>query len=121
MERAEDAGGADDTRDPSRLAFQTDRTRRSILLSYWAVVILALPIWWYLTSIERLSLPASRVANQAGKEPLFPVYIEVDAPNAAHIASETQRLLSERSTIAPTRWNGLRVSLRPKQNLGTST
>jgi hypothetical protein len=36
--------------------FQSNGTRRSIIASYWAVILLTLPLWWYTTSIERLPL-----------------------------------------------------------------
>lgn len=40
---------------------QSDTTRRSIIAAYWIVIALCLPIWWNLTSIERLSLPKTRI------------------------------------------------------------
>ena len=40
---------------------QSDTTRRAIIAAYWIVVALCLPIWWNLTSIERLSLPKTRI------------------------------------------------------------
>ena len=47
--------------DPSKLPFESTRTRRWIVASYWAVILLAVPLWWKITSIDRLSLPESRV------------------------------------------------------------
>jgi GPI-anchor transamidase subunit S len=44
-----------------------------ILVSYLVLVILALPLWWSTTSIERLSLPVSRVDALGGKEVCFSV------------------------------------------------
>jgi len=115
------AAGADDgLRDPSRLLFQTDRTRRSILLSYWTVFFLALPIWWYMTSIQRLSLPSSRVVDQAEKGLLFPIHLEIDTPDAVHIAKEIQTQLVKRSLLAPPRWTGMHISAHPKQNTRTN-
>lgn len=47
--------------DPSRLSFESVLTRRRIVASYWLVIILAIPLWWKITSIDRLSLPEPRV------------------------------------------------------------
>jgi hypothetical protein len=44
-----------------QLHHQGDTTRRSIIAAYWIVVALCLPMWWNLTSIERLSLPKTRI------------------------------------------------------------
>lgn len=43
------------------IAFQSDSARRRILLSYWVVIFLGIPLWWVTTSIPRLPLPESRV------------------------------------------------------------
>ncbi|KAG9221676.1 hypothetical protein CCMSSC00406_0005589 [Pleurotus cornucopiae] len=64
-------------RDPSTIFFQFDNVRRTIIASYWIIIILALPLWWKTTSIERLSLPSSRVRNQASKELRLPVHIQL--------------------------------------------
>ena len=37
---------------------QSQRTRKLVILSFWAVVIfLGLPVWWWTTSIHRARLP----------------------------------------------------------------
>lgn len=56
------------SKEPSTLSFESQRTRLWILTSYLVVVILALPLWWSTTTIERLSLPVSRVDALSGKE-----------------------------------------------------
>jgi hypothetical protein len=43
---------------------QAQGVHRAILTAYWAVIIICLPIWWSMTSIERLSLPTARIAQQ---------------------------------------------------------
>lgn len=62
-QNSEEAGA-----DPSRLSFESAWTRRKILASYWIAVILAIPLWWKITSIDRLSLPGARVRSLDGKE-----------------------------------------------------
>ncbi|KAI0716794.1 phosphatidylinositol-glycan biosynthesis class S protein [Earliella scabrosa] len=76
--------------DPAQLCFESVRTRRSIIASYWLVVALAIPLWWKTTSIERLALPAARVQAASKREVLFPVTVnlearyEVDTASVAH-------------------------------------
>lgn len=38
-------------------SFQDTRTRRSIVVAYWSVILLCVPYWWYSTTIERHALP----------------------------------------------------------------
>ncbi|GAA6059298.1 hypothetical protein JCM10212_006691 [Sporobolomyces blumeae] len=37
------------------------RTRRWILASFWAVVLVGVPFWWHTTSLERRPLPVHRI------------------------------------------------------------
>ena len=55
-------------KEPSTLPFEQPRTRVWILTSYLLLVVLALPLWWSTTSIERLSLPTSRVDSLRSKQ-----------------------------------------------------
>lgn len=55
-------------KEPSTLSFEQPRTRVWILTSYLLLVVLAVPLWWSTTSIERLSLPTSRVDSLGSKE-----------------------------------------------------
>lgn len=48
--------------DPAKLSFEAVGTRRRIIASYWLVVLFFIPVWWNVTSIERLSLPVNKVA-----------------------------------------------------------
>ena len=54
------------------ISFQSDKTRRQILLSYWIVVLLAVPLWWSTTSIARLPLPEERVRSLRDKKVSLP-------------------------------------------------
>ncbi|KAG8780140.1 hypothetical protein FRC15_009731, partial [Serendipita sp. 397] len=46
------------------VSHQSLSLRRIIQLAYWAVVLVCVPIWWHMTSIERLALPKSRILAQ---------------------------------------------------------
>ncbi|KZV67899.1 hypothetical protein PENSPDRAFT_635200 [Peniophora sp. CONT] len=52
-------------KDFSSVFFEQTGLRRSILLSYWAIVLLAVPLWLATTSIERLPLPAAHFESQS--------------------------------------------------------
>ena len=52
--------------------------RRTIIASYWLVVFLALPLWWYTTSIVRLALPAARVTFHAQNSLRLPVRLHFE-------------------------------------------
>ncbi|EJF59797.1 phosphatidylinositol-glycan biosynthesis class S protein [Dichomitus squalens] len=82
--------------DPTQLSFERPRTRRYIIASYWLVVLFAIPLWWKTTSIDRLSLPTSRVYAQRKREVSFPITVNLetkDGGNAAAIAREVQSCL----------------------------
>ena len=116
--------GSPSFRDPSKVFYQGDHIRRSILVSYWIVIILALPLWWYTTSIERLSLPSSRVYAQAEKDLQFPVKIELEIPapakNGPSLATQLQELLNERIFRAPQKWKGIDIHVSSKRHVGES-
>lgn len=60
-----------------RVTFQLPLTRRRILLSYWVVVILAIPLWHWTTSIQRLALPSARVHSIASQKVRYLQYVEM--------------------------------------------
>ncbi len=62
---AEDDNTAEPDQRPIPL-HQNDTVRFKIVLSYWLVVLLGLPLWWASTSIERLRLPKARIMALAG-------------------------------------------------------
>ncbi|RDX43117.1 hypothetical protein OH76DRAFT_1410447, partial [Lentinus brumalis] len=76
--------------DPAQLCFENVRTRRYIIASYWLVVILAIPLWWKTTSIERLALPASRVHAASRREILFPVTVNLETKDDTDAAAAAQ-------------------------------
>src|ERR1700761_2427283 len=74
-------------RNPSTIFFQHDSVRRSIIASYWIIIILALPLWWKTTSIERLPLPTSQVYAQAQKKLQIPLKICLDSVFSSQVSS----------------------------------
>ncbi|KAK7039552.1 GPI transamidase component PIG-S [Favolaschia claudopus] len=83
-------------RDPSRLFYQSDSIRRLIIASYWLFIIAAIPLWWHITSIERLSLPTARVHAQAANHLRFPVQIQLENVQDSSISTSLQKLLDDR-------------------------
>ncbi|TFK73499.1 hypothetical protein BDN72DRAFT_834629 [Pluteus cervinus] len=95
-------------REPSKLFFESENVRRIILFAYWAVIIAATPLWWYTTSIERLSLPTSRVRSQAGNQLKITVPIHLhtgDSELAGGLRKELLQITAEDAE----HWNGITV------------
>ena len=80
--------------DGERIFFQSKKVRWSILAAYWAVIILALPLWWTTTSIQRLSLPASRVEVLSRKRLRFTVDIVLDSSTGVNTKALSAKLRS---------------------------
>ncbi|KAI0828705.1 phosphatidylinositol-glycan biosynthesis class S protein [Trametes gibbosa] len=78
--------------DPALLCFESSRTRRLIIASYWAVVLLAVPLWWKSTSIERLSLPTSRVHAQRSRELSYAAEVQVQTTSAFEVQSLVKKI-----------------------------
>ena len=60
-------------KDPSKIHYQANHVRRLIIASYWLVIVLALPLWWRTTSIERLGLPQGRIGSLGDKSLRFDI------------------------------------------------
>jgi GPI-anchor transamidase subunit S len=43
-------------------------SRRILVLSFWAILLLGLPFWWHTTTIERLALPKGQVEAWKSQE-----------------------------------------------------
>jgi GPI-anchor transamidase subunit S len=104
-------------RDPSKLFYQTDNTRRSIIIAYWSVIILAVPLWWYTTSIERLSLPSHHVHQQAVNHLQLPVKICLQTMDE-RLSGSVRTFLADNMSLEPQRWKGLAVNVFGKANCG---
>ena len=51
----------DATKRATSVSFQAHALRILIMVSYVAVLLAGVPVWWYMTSITRLPLPKARV------------------------------------------------------------
>jgi phosphatidylinositol glycan class S len=92
-------------RNPADILFQKDGVRRAIIIAYWTAIILAIPLWWHTTSIERLPLPEARVSQQVDKPVTIPVTICLQGANLA-LSSRLQNALDGQKRAA-SRWEGL--------------
>ncbi|KAF8321922.1 phosphatidylinositol-glycan biosynthesis class S protein-domain-containing protein [Cantharellus anzutake] len=52
---------------------QQTPTRRIVILSYWIIIFVSVPLWWYTTRIERLPLAESQVHDETARKIVFPV------------------------------------------------
>ncbi|KAF8884920.1 phosphatidylinositol-glycan biosynthesis class S protein-domain-containing protein [Gymnopilus junonius] len=104
-------------RDPKKLFFQSNRLRRTIIFAYWALILLALPIWWYTTSIERLALPTRRVHQVEENRLELPIIICVDADQP--FIDDAGKQLANRILQDSDRWKGVVVEV--KDNVSCST
>jgi len=93
-------------RDPDTLFFQRDGVRRRIIAAYWVVVVLSVPMWWYTTSIQRLSLPSSRIKSTPDTLQL-PVSICIEGDTDRSLGPEFLRSTSTESS----RWRGLTLQV----------
>lgn len=85
--------------DPSRLSFESPTIRRRIIAAYWITIVLAIPIWWKLTSIDRLSLPNVRVTDLSPKEwqPVLNLEWNSKLPHqqAKSLTEDVERIIGE--------------------------
>lgn len=68
-------------KDPSTLFYQLNAVKRRVIASYWIVILFSLPLWWYTTSIQRLTLPRARIYFHAQRQLRVPVDICVEDEN----------------------------------------
>lgn len=106
-------------RHPASLSSQTVPLRRAIVLAYCTVIILALPVWWYTTSIQRLSLPSSRVLQLAQSHLELPISICVETSDSG-LTDSIRRALSRHISRDSGRWKGLVVDVEGKVACGAS-
>lgn len=108
-------------KEPQRLPFESAKIRRLVLGSYWTIIILALPFWWRLTSIERIALPSVRVRAQLDRKLVFPVEVQLDAASFEHSAPRLARELNEslaQTLHASPTWRNLDVRVGIGESAG---
>jgi len=107
-------------RESSTLPFERSPTRIWILSSYLALVALALPLWWSTTSIQRLSLPTSRVESLGSKELHLPISVAVDtaSPEAPseNVARKLRTIFELRQDKIPALYSRLELSMSSSRN-----
>jgi len=116
-----DANPSHGLKEPQRLPFESPKIRRLVLGSYWIIILLALPFWWRLTSIERIALPSVRVRTQLDRKLVFPLDVQLDAPSfqgsAPHLARELNEVLAQTLYASPT-WRNLNIRVGIGKNAG---
>lgn len=103
--------------DPKSLFYQKVGLRRAIIASYWTVILLAIPLWWYTTSIERLALPSGRVQQIAQNRLELPIPICIEGEDIPRI-DRIQVQFSARIAQDPQRWKGLAPKLLGSTSCG---
>lgn len=107
-------------REPSKLFYQQDITRQYIISAYWCIIVLALPLWWSTTSIERLSLPSSRVTSQARSHLRIPIRLNIDTEyNGRLLADRLKESIDGIVLKSPDRWKRLDIHVNHRQTNGT--
>lgn len=116
-----DANPSHGLKEPQRLYFESPKIRRLVLGSYWTIIILALPFWWRLTSIERTALPSDRVRAQLDRNLVFSLDIQLDARSfghgAPHLARELNNVLAQTLRASPT-WRNLDIRVGMGKDTG---
>ncbi|KAF8221084.1 hypothetical protein L208DRAFT_1426731 [Tricholoma matsutake] len=103
-------------REPSKLFYQQDITRQYIISAYWCIIVLALPLWWSTTSIERLSLPSSRVTSQARSHLRIPIRLNIDTEyNGRLLADRLKESIDGIVLKSPDRWKRLDIHVNHRQ------
>ncbi|CAE6389624.1 unnamed protein product [Rhizoctonia solani] len=59
-------------------SYPHDKGRFKIIIAYWLVLIAAGPVWWALTTVQRLPLPEIQVKEASSQSVRIPIDINVD-------------------------------------------
>lgn len=109
-------------KDPSTLIFQTPSLRRTIIAAYWIIIILAVPLWWSATSIERLPLDTAHILELGKTKLKIPIRIYVDETNGPNAVEVLKGELARRVQEEPDRWDGLELHIDSrKEGAGISS
>ncbi|KAL5640745.1 hypothetical protein ACGC1H_001286 [Rhizoctonia solani] len=97
-------------------SYPHDKGRFKIIIAYWAVLIAAVPVWWVLTTVERLPLPETQVKEVGSKYIRIPININVDVTDglcdATTLATKLQIAWDKSHQSGPNDiWNALDVRM----------
>ncbi|CAE6423686.1 unnamed protein product [Rhizoctonia solani] len=97
-------------------SYPHDKGRFKIIIAYWAVLIIAAPVWWVLTAVERLPLPETQVKEAGSKYMRIPIDINVDVTDglcdATTLAAKLQIAWDKNHEAGPSDiWNVLDVRI----------
>ncbi|EUC65516.1 GPI transamidase component PIG-S [Rhizoctonia solani AG-3 Rhs1AP] len=97
-------------------SYPHDKGRFKIIIAYWAVLIVAAPVWWVLTTVERLPLPETQGKEVGSKYIRIPVDINVDVTDglcdATTLAAKLQIAWDKSHQTGPSDiWNVLDVRM----------
>ncbi|KAG9124050.1 GPI transamidase component [Ceratobasidium sp. 392] len=59
-------------------AYPHGKGRFRITLAYWTVIIVCLPVWWILTTVQRLPLPAAEVKDAGSRVLRIPIGVDIN-------------------------------------------
>lgn len=107
--------------DPAILHTESKKTRRLIIASYWIVILLAVPLWWSTTSIERQSLPTANVLAQQERELVFPVRVHLDTSRYGGVENtilvqEVQRQLDSNRDLSEAQEMRVQILSEPSKS-----
>ncbi|KAG8831599.1 GPI transamidase component [Serendipita sp. 399] len=105
------------------VSHQSVPLRRTIQLAYWAVVLACVPVWWYMTSIERLSLPESRILAQQKAIEDITAHVNIiihsnERTDTSSLSQKVGALLDDYQASDPDSWRGTRVTVVPDKPRG---
>ncbi|CAE6446420.1 unnamed protein product [Rhizoctonia solani] len=97
-------------------SYPHDKGRFKIIIAYWAVLIVAAPVWWILTTVQRLPLPEVQVKEASSKYVRIPIDVNVDVTDglcdATTLAAKLQIGWDKSHGVDPNEiWNVLDVRI----------
>ncbi|EKM76786.1 hypothetical protein AGABI1DRAFT_108623 [Agaricus bisporus var. burnettii JB137-S8] len=105
-------------KEPSALFYQSKAVKRGIIFSYWTLILLAVPLWWHTTSIQRLSLPESRINSRAQEHLELPVSLCVAD---VEIKSSLQSFLDAKARDDSGHWWGVKSRVYSRNDCPTTS
>ncbi|KAJ1310857.1 hypothetical protein OPQ81_009375 [Rhizoctonia solani] len=97
-------------------SYPHDKGRFKIIITYWVVIIAAAPVWWVLTTVQRLPLPEAQVKEASSKRIRIPIDINIDVTDglcdATTLAAKLQIAWDKSHRVEPSNiWDVLNVRI----------